>query len=376
LKAEEVYGLAQSVASGVQSVQIALLPVNFAITETLPITYDEVIFVDNSGANFSQWQYTFPTDLAEGFYELYLRGIDVNNRLGRDEGVWRGLIDMVSPTITVTAQHTMSGGLPVTNYSFTFSDFLLDETSYDQPCALGDLVTQAYDDVRLPHNGVPYEVSGACQVAGHEFTREFTVCDGVGHCTTVAPFVPTEVCGITDNQAYSFGDLTIFVEPGGLGDIDCLQVTQVAQDHPAATVGIQTGNYWHITALNSSSSPASNYTTTLTLTLPFIPDADDKLCRYTGSNDVWDCAANSFDAGNQTITRNDVTQFSSWAVGVGVGPTAVSLQSVAAEMPAQRWVWLVMLLLGLATAVGGIVSVRTLRVFYLSNLRKPGCQNR
>jgi uncharacterized repeat protein (TIGR01451 family) len=78
----------------------------------------------------------------------------------------------------------MSGGLPVTNYSFTFSDFLLDETSYDQPCAVGDLVTQTYDDANLPHDGLPYEVSAACQVAGHEASRDVTVCDAVRHCTT------------------------------------------------------------------------------------------------------------------------------------------------------------------------------------------------
>jgi hypothetical protein len=287
----------------------------------------------------------------EGFYAIHTRSADSFNNVGRNYTVWRGLIDMVSPTITVTAQHTMANGLPVTEYSFTFSDFILDESSYDQPCATGDLVTQTYNDANLPHDGLPYEVSATCQVAGHEFTRAFTVCDTVGHCTTVSPFTTAQVCDVSDNQAYQFDDVTIFVEPGGLGDIACLQVTEVKRTHPAATAGIQTGAYWHIAALNSGAAPASNYTTTLTMTVPFIPDADDKLCRYTGSSDVWDCAANSFDAAAQTLTRHNVTQFSAWAAGNGVGPTAVTLQSASAEAPGQLWVWLVMLLTGLATAV-------------------------
>lgn len=84
------------------------------------------------------------------------------------------------------------------------------------------------------------------------------------------------------------------------------------------------------------------------MTVPFIPDADDKLCRYTGS--AWNCAANSFDAGSQTITRNNVTQFSLWTAG-NVGPTAVTLYTAAISVPDQSWMLLLILLMGLVTAV-------------------------
>lgn len=354
LVSEEVYGLVQTESYGVASVQVALQPANFVITETVaPSSYVD-ISVDNVSQNFSQWQYTLPNNLGEGFYELYVRAVDVNNAIGRDEMVWRGLVDMVSPTITVTGQHTWQDGLPVTAYSFSFNDFILDESSYDQPCATGDLVTQTYNDANIPNDGLPYEVSAICQVATHEASRDFTVCDTVGHCTTVtanAVKVP-QVCGVSENQAYDFDDLTIFIEPGGLGDIDCLQASHVEMNYPAATAGIQTGAYWMIDALTSSKGAASTYTTTLTTTVSFIPDADDKLCRYTGT--AWDCATDSFDAGNQTITRNNVTAFSPWAVGNDVGPTAVTLHSVSASSSSQLWMlWFVILalLMGVITAV-------------------------
>ena len=270
------------------------------------------------------------------------------------ELAWRGLIDMVSPVITATGRLTWQNGMAVTEYSFIFNDFLLDETSYQHPCAVGEWITESYNDANLPHDGQPYEASGICQVATHETSRDFTACDAVGHCTTVTvtPADLPQICDINENQTYDFEDLSIFIEPGGLGDIACLQVGHVAANHPAATAGIRTDSYWIIEALNSSDAAASNFAATLTMTVPFIPDTNDKLCRYTGSS--WDCKANSFNAGNKTITRNNVTEFSPWAVGNDVGPTAVTLQSVSAASVSPLWMlWFVILalIMGMVTAV-------------------------
>jgi len=138
-----------------------------------------------------------------------------------------------------------------------------------------------------------------------------------------------QICEVTAGSSYTFGDVEITIEPGGAGNVDCLTVYPYARSHSQATPGIQTDIYWHIEALASNGSPASGYATTLTIKTSFIPDSSDKLCRYADGG--WDCAADSFDAGQQTITRNGVTAFSDWAVGNDVGPTAVSLQSVTTQ---------------------------------------------
>jgi hypothetical protein len=64
---------------------------------------------------------------------------------------------------------------------------------------------------------------------------------------------------------------------------------------------------------------------TLTLPTDFTPDGDDKVCRYDEGADRWECAATSFDAAEQRVTRANVTHFSDWAVGDDVGPTTISL---------------------------------------------------
>ncbi len=66
------------------------------------------------------------------------------------------------------------------------------------------------------------------------------------------------------------------------------------------------------------------------MTLPHstVLTATDKVCRYTGVDDDWECAADSFNVGNSTITRNNITQLSDWATGNNVGPTAITRQSM------------------------------------------------
>jgi hypothetical protein len=79
-------------------------------------------------------------------------------------------------------------------------------------------------------------------------------------------------------------------------------------NHPNATPNLQTEKYWTLT-----SSCAGAFSLDLTVGTTFVPESDDKVCRYTGSEMIWDCAASSFDAGNKTITRNGVTTLSDWA---------------------------------------------------------------
>jgi hypothetical protein len=104
-------------------------------------------------------------------------------------------------------------------------------------------------------------------------------------------------------------------------------------DHPLATgpgssgVGIQTGNWWHITGNGSDFS--------VDLTLPYSgADADSRVCRWPGGlgGYGWNCGNDANTSpGAGTVTRTGVDSFSDWAVGDHVGPTAVSLHTFTAQ---------------------------------------------
>ena len=186
-------------------------------------------------------------------------------------------------------------------------------------------------------------------------TTTSTESGSTNNSSTAAVFVADEVeqqCGVQVGNTYTFhyASTPVTITITTLGDIDCLTIARADSDHPDATAGIQTGAYWNISATNSSGAAASSYTVDLTITVSFVPDADDRLCRYTGSG--WDCAADSFDAGGQTITRNGVTQFSDWAGGNDVGATAVTLPSFTARPASSRGTSLPLLALLALVAVG------------------------
>ncbi|MBK9053457.1 MAG: hypothetical protein IPL78_21910 [Chloroflexi bacterium] len=125
------------------------------------------------------------------------------------------------------------------------------------------------------------------------------------------------VCSLVGGNTYTFSPTQVQIEITTLGSLSCLQVQQVNSNHPNATVGIQTGRYWIITPTGSG------YTVNLTLPAS-APDTNDKVCRYTGVGNTWDCVYNSHTA--NSITRNGITQLSDWAVGNNVGPTAITQQ--------------------------------------------------
>ena len=163
-------------------------------------------------------------------------------------------------------------------------------------------------------------------------------------------------CGIQSaaepaNYLFFTNDVVIEVTNDG-SDLDCLQVTDIPFNHMNATSGIQTNRYWIINGFQADRSTIAtqNWTVNMTLTHNATADADDKVCRYTGVGVVWDCVADSFVG--TTITRNNITQFSDWATGNNVGPTAVTLSNLTTN-PASPWLWLAsgLVLLG-GTAVG------------------------
>ena len=169
-----------------------------------------------------------------------------------------------------------------------------------------------------------------------------------------------QIPDIAAGESYLIGNLILMVDPDGLGDISYLEVATYTQDHPHALhEGLQTGQYWYIGAKNEFGQPATGFTATLTITVDFIPSGQDKLCRYTGSE--WDCglfADHTYDAGNRTITRHDITEFSTWTVGKNVGPTAVSLANIGVNTAVSPSIILILLLIVAGTAVGLLTSRR------------------
>ena len=126
---------------------------------------------------------------------MHLRSSDANGNAEAAKTVWRGLIDDVAPTIVATGQHVGGNHAAQTEYSFTFSDFVLDNGRFTQPCAEGELVSLSYNDTSLPQDGLPYEVSATCRVDGHEASRDITTCDIAGHCTTETVTPATSATG-------------------------------------------------------------------------------------------------------------------------------------------------------------------------------------
>ncbi len=140
---------------------------------------------------------------------------------------------------------------------------------------------------------------------------------------------------------YTFGlaglvngvDLAVYVNGTG-GCLSYLTVDRVDSHHPHTTSGIRTHYYWTITP---AGCPTGGYNVNLTLPADFTPDANDKVCRYDGPaapGSHWSCVQDARTA--SSITRNNVTELSDWAIGNNVGPTAVVLNGLKARSPLAR----------------------------------------
>ncbi len=171
-----------------------------------------------------------------------------------------------------------------------------------------------------------------------------------------------KVCALAANQTYDFyiEPLTVTIKVNQKGNLDCIHMRRFNASHQQATLPLQTGYYWDIVGLNSSGSAATNFNVDLTLPAPFVPDASDKVCRRNESLAQWDCAFNSFNA--TSITRNGVTEFSSWTVGNNAGPLAVNLQSFTTQQSIP---------IPLALVIGLFVAASfTIGIFYVGIKRR------
>ena len=132
-------------------------------------------------------------------------------------------------------------------------------------------------------------------------------------------------------------------------NISKLRIQRYNTNHPYATEPLQTGFYWRIEALDYQGMPASGYSLNLTMTAPFEPDNNDKLCHFDENKFSWNCSMSSFDELHHTLTVNGVTSLSDWAIGNNAGPTMVQILDIQASSRSSVFhSVLLALLLGLA----------------------------
>lgn len=201
-----------------------------------------------------------------------------------------------------------------------------DDATAAAPSALADnggaTQTQAISGGHAAIDNVP-SGSGGCIASTTRDQRGVIRADGSGGgsaCDAGAYEADTsetfQQCSMTTAVYYTLSN-GVGLKVNTAGTLNCLNMTRTASNHPNATSGLMTGQYW---TLNPNG--ASGYNVDLTL-----PDSvvEPYACRYTGSG--WDCAASVDNGGS--VTRQGVTAFSDWTVGNDVGPTAVTLGQVS-----------------------------------------------
>ncbi len=331
LTVEEIVALSQQEMSGIDQVEIALSPQTFEESWRNASLGWEPAILHDPDQPMSGWEYPLPTGL-EGFYDITVRAVDDFGNIGRNQTVWRGLIDLIDPYIHITATHVFSNSIPQTLSTLTVSDFLLDASSYVLPCDSADLVTLYYDNVALPYNGIPYQVTATCRVAGHQAEYTARVCDLVGHCASVTLNPATAETTVTrpvssgNSYLFDFTGVEIEVVDDG-GCLGSISVEVVSAVHPNDTDDIQ-DRYWRITPTGCTTGFSIN------LTLPSLTDeGNEELCRYDTDAGFWECGVHS--RANGKVTRNGVTQFSDWTVANGT-PTLVELVSFEVTVSAEN----------------------------------------
>jgi hypothetical protein len=156
---------------------------------------------------------------------------------------------------------------------------------------------------------------------------------------------------------FTFGPTLVAINVTDTGgtSLTSLTVTYVNGDHPAAHGtaggdGVGWGKYWVIEA----NLTAIDFLTDLTLPATS-PNDTTRLCRYTLATG-WECGDHNSGYDANSVTLNDVSAFSDWAIGYNVDPTAVRLSGISARsvLPSSGPLFGLLLLIGLA----GVLSLR------------------
>lgn len=212
------------------------------------------------------------------------------------------------------------------------------------------------NDVHVPQNDSPAIDAGnpaapgsggaACEAADQRGeARNDLRCD-IGAVEVKLSDTDTVIKAVNGAGTYTFGPTLAKIVVTTQGSLDKLTVQYHSGDHPHATR--MNGQWWGITP------EGSGYTANLDLPHTVNPDANAKVCRWTGTGSVWDCARDGSTA--TRVWRNGVTSFSDWAVGDNVGPNVISLTTMTANSGSSP-LSIVGLFLGLLIAGAGLYKV-------------------
>jgi hypothetical protein len=182
----------------------------------------------------------------------------------------------------------------------------IDKGNNDADLDAGGSGTATIADIDTDLDGNARIVEGTVDLGAYESQYE-TVCEIAASTYTIGLGQPI---GVAVTNA---------------GTLACITVTYFPTSHPNASSDTATGAYWTISGIDSGGDTASGFSLDLTLPAAFVPDANDRVCRYTGTNQEWECAASEFSA--STVTRSGVTQLSDWSLGNFAAPTGVTLLS-------------------------------------------------
>ena len=183
-------------------------------------------------------------------------------------------------------------------------------------------------------DGVGAGDSTYCPATDQRGISRATNCDLGAFEVQTADYLNVCRPGFTGGDTLIFASTGITTTVDTVGSLSQLCVTITETNHPSATPGIQTGLlYWSV----NETAASNDWSLTMSAPVTFTLDVNDKLCRYTGTGTVWDCAMTSIDNTNNRITRSGITQLSDWAVGNDVGPSAVTMQSVTTDSASTLW---------------------------------------
>ncbi|MBM7844941.1 LamG-like jellyroll fold domain-containing protein [Herpetosiphon giganteus] len=114
-----------------------------------------------AGTASADWTYAIPNGL-QGLYSLRMRGTDSFSNTDTIATVWRGMIDSVAPTISLSALHRGGGYAASTVYTVTASDLFLDPATLSMPCQ--PLTSSLTSN---PMSGTS-TLTATCSLAGHQ----------------------------------------------------------------------------------------------------------------------------------------------------------------------------------------------------------------
>ena len=227
--------------------------------------WQSAILNQASGSRLTGWQHTLP-DNVEGFYELDSRTTDEVGNMSQSNTGWRGIIDTKAPRVTISGHFVGGGSAAQTEYSITFTDLFLDETSFNHPCNSNDVITFSRTD---PITST-IQATATCRVLGHQTnTVEAQACDMAGHCTTEQLTLsnPVNVAGVvilSPTQQVPTGTIPIgggAFAPNGISAVSVLvNGVQVGAD---SFDGVITDTLWSV---DWTATATGTFTVTAVLT--------------------------------------------------------------------------------------------------------------